>query len=86
MMCCEFSFNHSSFYTCSKISRANPGCPCTVTACHNCIILYDAHKHSHLLSVVCLCLTGKLGALGLWTGLACTASVQALLMSLTVFR
>jgi hypothetical protein len=29
---------------------------------------------------------GKLGALGLWTGLACTASVQALLMSLTVFR
>jgi MATE family multidrug resistance protein len=30
--------------------------------------------------------TGKLGALGLWTGLACTASAQALLMSLTVFR
>jgi hypothetical protein len=24
--------------------------------------------------------------MGLWTGLACTASVQALLMSLTVFK
>jgi hypothetical protein len=27
---------------------------------------------------------GKLGALGLWTGLACTASIQAPLMTLTV--
>lgn len=29
---------------------------------------------------------GGLGALGLWTGLACTASVQALLMAATVFK
>jgi hypothetical protein len=29
---------------------------------------------------------GGLGALGLWTGLACTASLQALLMTCTVFR
>ena len=29
---------------------------------------------------------GGLGALGLWTGLACTASLQALLMTMTVFR
>eukprot|EP00877_Chromochloris_zofingiensis_P011102 jgi/Chrzof1/6245/Cz17g17080.t1 len=28
----------------------------------------------------------KLGPLGLWTGLACTASIQALLMTLTVWR
>ncbi len=28
----------------------------------------------------------EMGALGLWTGLACTASVQALLMTLTVFK
>src|SRR4051812_45382454 len=28
----------------------------------------------------------NMGALGLWTGLACTASVQALLMTLTVFK
>jgi hypothetical protein len=34
----------------------------------------------------CCYYAGKLGALGLWTGLACTASVQALLMSLTVFK
>lgn len=33
-----------------------------------------------------LAFPGGLGALGLWAGLACTASVQALLMSLTVFR
>lgn len=32
-----------------------------------------------------LAFKGGLGALGLWTGLACTASVQALLMTLTVF-
>jgi MATE family multidrug resistance protein len=32
-----------------------------------------------------LAFRGGLGALGLWTGLACTASVQALLMTLTVF-
>jgi Na+-driven multidrug efflux pump len=29
---------------------------------------------------------GKLGAVGLWIGLACTASIQALLMTLTVYR
>lgn len=29
---------------------------------------------------------GGLGALGLWTGLACTASLQALLMTITVFK
>lgn len=29
---------------------------------------------------------GGLGALGLWTGLACTASIQALLMACTVFK
>jgi hypothetical protein len=32
------------------------------------------------------CVVLKLGALGLWTGLACTASIQALLMTLTVFK
>ena len=29
---------------------------------------------------------GKLGAVGLWIGLACTASIQAFLMTLTVYR
>lgn len=39
------------------------------------------------LPIACLlAFPGGLGALGLWTGLACTASVQALLMTLTVFR
>eukprot|EP00879_Flechtneria_rotunda_P031537 GHRR01034459.1.p1 GENE.GHRR01034459.1~~GHRR01034459.1.p1 ORF type:complete len:646 (+),score=178.69 GHRR01034459.1:333-2270(+) len=39
------------------------------------------------LPIACLlAFPGKLGALGLWTGLACTASVQALLMTITVFR
>ncbi|WIA44443.1 hypothetical protein OEZ86_007198 [Tetradesmus obliquus] len=39
------------------------------------------------LPIACLlAFPGKLGALGLWTGLACTASIQALLMSLTVFK
>jgi MATE family multidrug resistance protein len=33
-----------------------------------------------------LAFPGKLGALGLWTGLACSASIQALLMTITVFR
>jgi hypothetical protein len=38
------------------------------------------------LPVSCLlAFKGGLGALGLWTGLACTASVQALLMAATVF-
>lgn len=35
---------------------------------------------------VLMAFPGGLGALGLWTGLACTASVQALLMAITVFR
>lgn len=39
------------------------------------------------LPIACLlAFPGKLGALGLWTGLACTASIQALLMTLTVFK
>lgn len=37
------------------------------------------------LSVV-MAFWGGLGALGLWTGLACTASLQALIMTCTVFR
>lgn len=35
---------------------------------------------------VLLAFWGKLGALGLWTGLACIASVQALIMAGVVFR
>lgn len=35
---------------------------------------------------VLLAFWGKLGALGLWTGLACIASVQALIMAVVVFR
>ncbi|KAF8060322.1 DTX16 [Scenedesmus sp. PABB004] len=39
------------------------------------------------LPIACLlAFPGGLGALGLWTGLACTASLQALLMTLTVFK
>ena len=35
---------------------------------------------------VLLAFSGGLGALGLWTGLACTASVQAFIMTYVVYQ